>query len=53
MTRRDPAGRPSAAKCLHLARSAVFEECFYSFAFGFFGRNCSKLASEGGVCRIR
>ena len=38
MTKRHPSERPSAARCLQLARGAVLDECFYSFAFGFFGR---------------
>ena len=38
MTKRHPTDRPSAARCLQLARGAVLDECFYSFAFGFFGR---------------
>ena len=38
MTLRVPTARPSAAKCLHMARGGLLDECFYSFAFGFFGR---------------
>ena len=38
MTQRDPSHRPTAAKCLQMARGSVLDDCFYSFASGFFGR---------------
>ena len=38
MTAREPAQRPSAARCLQSARGVVLDDCFYSFACGFFGR---------------
>lgn len=38
MTHRDPKARPTAEKCLRHARGGVLDECFYSFAFGFFMR---------------
>ena len=38
MVQREPSQRPSANKALHTCRGTLLDECFYSFASGFFGR---------------